>query len=382
MNKRDCIFLHVGVLVLTLGVWAPVAAVAASAASKFRPPLGCYWDQDETPGAYRRGFCLFDQGVLSSQRMGSREGFGACGKYNVRAHNWIIFWWPSASDGALIGGPDTGDKPVQGACTWRVNEHGDLILSNCELQGEWKRLADDQPQDKPGECAPPSPTQALVSAARDGDLAGVQKLLAGGIDINAKGDTFGRTALMEAAADGRIDVVRALLRRGANVNAKDDLGHMALFWGARDGSLDVVRALLDKGADVNAKSDDDVGTALASASLGGHLDIVRALLDRGADVNAKSNNTIGTALAAAAFGGHLDIVRALLDKGADVDARSDKDGGTALMAASAQSHLDVVQALLESGADVNAKGSYDATALSVAKDDEVKAVLTEAGATP
>jgi ankyrin repeat protein len=384
MSTRHPIFLHAGVLFLTLGFLPSMSsAVAASVTSKFTPHLGCYEDEDNTPGAYRREFCLFDRGVLYSDRMGSKEGFAACGKYDVRARGRIMFWWPGASDGALVGGPDAGNKPVKGTCRWRTGKDDDLILSNCEMKGDWKRLSDDQPhQPSAKECAPPSPAEAFVSAAGAGDLAAVQKLLARGVDINAKGDAIGRTALMAASLNGRTDVVRALLRKGADVNAKDDLGHTALFWGASDGPLDVVRALLDKGADVDAKSDDTIGTALAAASLGGHLDIVRALLDKGADVNAKSNDTIGTALAAASFGGHLNIVRALLDKGADVDAKSNKDGGTALMAASAQSDLDVVQALLESGADVNAKGSDGATALSVAKDEQVKAVLMEAGATP
>ena len=176
------------------------------------------------------------------------------------------------------------------------------------MEREWKRLSDHhlyQPSAK--DCAPPSPAEAFVSAARDGDLAAMQKLLA----------------------------------RGVDVNAKDNSGGTALYWASFD-----------------------------------HLDIVRALLDRGADVNAD------TPLVVASFGGHLDIVRALLDKGADVNAKDSRDGGTALMAASAQGHLDVVQALLEKGADVNAKGNDGTTALSVAKDDGVKAVLTEAGATP
>jgi len=295
-----------------------------------------------------QGFCLLDRGVLYSYRMGHREGFGACGKYNVRTRTRIMFWWPGSSDGALVRDPDVGDKLIKGTCTWRADKVDVLILSNCEMEGEWRRIADDKTHFSLKECTPPSPAEAFVSAAGFGDLTTLQKLLARGVNVNAVGDGNGGTALMAASLNRRTDVVRALLRKGANVNAKDNLGRTALFWGASYGPLDIVRALLEKGADVNATNDD----------------------------------TIGTPLTAASFAGHLDIVRALLDKGADVNARGNKNGGTALMAASEQNHIDVVQALLESGADVNARGSDGRTALSVAKDDEVKAVLTQAGATP
>jgi ankyrin repeat protein len=83
----------------------------------------------------------------------------------------------------------------------------------------------------------------------------------------------------------------------------------------------------------------------------------------------------------ASYGGHLDVVWALLEKGADVNARRNEDGVTPLIAASAQGHVDVVRALLEKGADVDAKGNDAITALSVAKDDEIKAALKDAGAT-
>jgi ankyrin repeat protein len=346
MNTRRSIFLRAGLLFLTLGLLPPMSsAVAASVTPKFRPHLGCYENND----ADRRGFCLFDRGVLESYHMLTTEGFDDCGKYNVRARDRIMFWWPPGAWNSALISTDIVNKPIKGTCTWRADKDDNLILSNCEMKGEWKRLPDDPPhQPSAKDCAPPSLAETFVDAARAGDLATMQKLLARGVDVNAKGDKYGGTALMAASLNSQTDAVRALLRKGANVNAKDNFGRTALLSGASFGPLELVRALLEKGADVNVRSNDTTGTALAGASFGGHLDIVRALLDKGADVNTKGN----------------------------------MDGGTALMAASAQGHLDVVQALLENGADVNAKASDSTTALSVAKDDAVKAVLTEAGATP
>jgi len=55
---------------------------------------------------------------------------------------------------------------------------------------------------------------------------------------------------------------------------------------------------------------------------------------------------------------------------------------TALMMASWNGHPDVVRALLAKGADVNAKMSIGWTALTMAKEAEVRALLIQAGAKP
>jgi hypothetical protein len=351
VNTIHSIFLRARVLILTLGFLLPIPlTAAASATSKSRPRLGCYDAQDD---GYRRSFCLFDRGVMDSIRMGYREGFGDCGKYNVRARNGIRFWWPPrAFNGALISTGD-GLKDIEGTCTWRADKDDNLILSNCEMAGEWKRLSDNQQYKRRAKlCAPPTPAEAFISAARAGDLAAMQKLLARGVDVNATAYESGGTALMAASVNGQTEAVRALLRKGANVNAKDKFGRTALLSGA--------------GAIIR------------------RLEIVRALLDRGADVNARSNETgfaLTTALMEASYHGNLDVVRALLDKGADVNATGNKDGATPLMAASEQGHIEVVRTLLEKGADVDAKGNDGTTALNVAKDDEIKAALKDAGAT-
>jgi uncharacterized protein len=87
----------------------------------------------------------------------------------------------------------------------------------------------------------------------------------------------------------------------------------------------------------------------------------------------------------AALDGDAAAVKALLAKGADVNAQGSEgaehnDGLTALMVASQQGRPDVVQALLAKGADVNAKSNDGGTALSLATDHEVRALLLQAGA--
>ena len=50
------------------------------------------------------------------------------------------------------------------------------------------------------------------------------------------------------------------------------------------------------------------------------------------------------------------------------------------MHAASQGSADAVKALIEAGADVNAKNSNGKTALDLAETDEVKELLTKAGA--
>jgi len=158
----------------------------------------------------------------------------------------------------------------------------------------------------------------LIDAARNGDLAAVQTLLAGGADANrAQGD--GMTALHWAAERGHAAVAELLLSAGAAVEAKTRIGSY---------------------------------TPLHLASRGGHGSIATALLDAGADPHATTSGSGVTPLhlAAAAMDG-AEVVTELLRRGADVDAPEASSGQTPLMFAAAYNRTEAVVALLEYDAD-------------------------------
>jgi|GEM_PF-3293281 len=238
-------------------------------------------------------------------------------------------------------------------------------------------------------------THPLITAAKEGDLDGLRKLLESGVPIDIQ-DSSGRTALHVAAAFGHKNVVQHLLHQGAEVSSRDSSGSTPLLFAAWHGHGQIARLLLDSGAQPNEgpESKDEAGRTytdlpLEVAAVHGDLDLVKALVEKGADVNAHGgldNASIHggrTALMAAAGNGHLDVVESLLSKGANIEAVT-SGGQTALMAAADEGHLDVVEFLLSTGAVVNAENNYGETALTLALKtplSEVADCLIDHGAT-
>jgi uncharacterized protein len=231
--------------------------------------------------------------------------------------------------------------------------------------------------------------EQMLEAARNGDIASVQKLLRKGAGIHAK-DENGETALTLAAYSGDGPLVALLLDRESSTEEKNQ----ALFWAvknqpavveyARDvGPIQktvaihpeftadyVVNLLLSKGAEVNARDEEGTTPLIEAASHGG-TSAVKMLLDRGADVNAKDNSGF-TALNAAACAcavidmpDTFDAMKLLLDKGAEIDERT-AAGDTALMAAAGAGRTNIVKLLLDRGAGIEKINGDGKTALMIA----------------
>ena len=105
----------------------------------------------------------------------------------------------------------------------------------------------------------------LNDAAKDGDIAKIERLLNKGADPDGKkpkGETEGGfTPLHFAAVLGHADAIITLLNAGADLNARDQSGNTPLHGAARSGRPEAITALLDAGAHPNAK-DNDGDTAL------------------------------------------------------------------------------------------------------------------------
>ncbi len=90
--------------------------------------------------------------------------------------------------------------------------------------------------------------ESLWSAAKSGDLAAIKKLVAAGVDVNAK-TKYDATALAYACDKGHVDIVRYLLEQGAEVNTTDNFYNFTpLGWAGFNEHVKIIGLLLDNGA--------------------------------------------------------------------------------------------------------------------------------------
>jgi cytochrome c len=157
--------------------------------------------------------------------------------------------------------------------------------------------------------AGPASAGPLHDAAKAGDLAQIELLLAQGADINQS--TGLATPLYYAINGGHVEAAELLIERGADVNAPSIWG-APLHAAASQGLIPVVSLLLKRGADVNVRWKEL--TPLHIAARNGRLEIVRILLDHGADINATTRMD-EPALHLALLNGHPEVAGLLVERG-------------------------------------------------------------------
>ena len=192
----------------------------------------------------------------------------------------------------------------------------------------------------------------LHEAAARGDLEAIARLLAEGLDIDAR-DADGRTPVMTATVARQTAAVRALVEAEADVDIRDDrLDNPFLFAGA-EGLLDILRLVNEAGADP-AITNRYGGIALIPACERGHVEVVRYLLEQ-SDVDVDHVNNLGwtglleAIILADGAAAHQEIVRLLLENGADPDL-ADRDGVSPLAHARAKGQAEIAALLEAAGA--------------------------------
>jgi ankyrin repeat protein len=166
----------------------------------------------------------------------------------------------------------------------------------------------------------------LLLAARNSDVAGVERTLKSGASVDSR-NRLGETALLIALKKKDLVVAKAMIDAGTDPNIAAVNGVTPLMAAAHEGLPEIVVALLARGADPRAV--DRIGkNAIVYAAGEGHAEVVGQLLARGIDPNAVYRNDL-TALMWAAGYGRNAAVKTLLAAGARADLR-DNRGKTAL----------------------------------------------------
>ncbi|XP_074870945.1 caskin-2 isoform X2 [Carettochelys insculpta] len=256
--------------------------------------------------------------------------------------------------------------------------------------------------------------QELIQAVKNGDLPGVQKLVAKvkaskskllgsakRLNVNYQ-DADGFSALHHAALGGSLELLSLLLEAQATVDIKDSNGMRPLHYAAWQGRVEPVHLLLRAAASVNMASLDGQIPLHLSAQYGhyevsemllqhqsnpclvnkakktpldlacefGRLKVAQLLLNshmcvallEGQSKDASDPNYT-TPLHLAAKNGHKEIIRQLLKAGIEINRQTKT--GTALHEAALYGKTEVVRLLLEGGIDVNIRNTYNQTALDI-----------------
>ena len=173
------------------------------------------------------------------------------------------------------------------------------------------------------------------------DNAGAaSKLIAKGVDVNARDPRSGETALIIALREDSASVFKMLVEQPhVDFELAAPNGNTALMMAAFKGNRPAVLALLERGAKVNRAG----WSPLHYAAAGGSADIARILIDRGAVLNARAPGGL-TPLMMAAREGQESAVGALLEAGADPSLKS-AEGLTAAQLAERMDKPRIVKAI-------------------------------------
>ncbi|PWU01687.1 MAG: hypothetical protein C5B51_22365 [Terriglobia bacterium] len=228
-----------------------------------------------------------------------------------------------------------------------------------------------------------SDLDAILAAAKGGDVNTVSALLDGDPSLATAANMFGSKPIHAAYFSGRHEVVDLLLSRGVSI----DTGLAAEL-----GLLDRVHAAVEADPGCATAFGPQGSTLLHRACYWGQLAVSEFLLDSGADPSAPTRDNflqippLGCAVATPDVPNPsddeqivLELVRLLLARGANVNGRR-RDGLTALHSAAYRGHLLVISCLLGHGADPSIRGSQGPHDGQTAKDMALSQGQTEAAA--
>ena len=138
-------------------------------------------------------------------------------------------------------------------------------------------------------CGNSEANQALLDAAKFGNIKAAKAAIADGADVNAiVNDWTPLHPLSSATWKGHAEIAKLLIAEGSDVNTKDERRETPLHWAVEYGHTEIAELLMAKDADVNAK-DMHSKTPLHWAARKGSTQFIELLIAKGANVNAKDS---------------------------------------------------------------------------------------------
>jgi uncharacterized protein len=213
-----------------------------------------------------------------------------------------------------------------------------------------------------------SEVSEFFAAVTAGDVAAVRALL----DEDP-------TLVHETAADGASAALTALY--SGHGPLADELaartGALSIFEAAAFDDTDRLTALIRADPTVVSSWSADGWQPLHLASYFGRAEAARVLLDADAPVDETSRNQLAVQpLHAAAAGQHAELVWLLIASDAPVNA-SQRHGWTPLHSAVSTGDAGSVKALIAAGADPNLPNDDGVTALDLAADEAMRALIRD-----
>jgi Ankyrin repeats (3 copies) len=258
-----------------------------------------------------------------------------------------------------------------------------LLEAGADPNAAWEDEEYERMSALDGAARDPRMTALLVEAGADLNDARALRAAAGADDptslellLDAGAPLLRAMALAHAAQRGRLRTARVLLERGPQEWGERE---NALVWALRgEAPAEMVRLLVDNGADLEASFDGSGRTPYGYAVRAGRRDLAELLASLGAQRRAEPlDELVGACMVGDRAGAerlaaeHPNAARLLRTAEADV-----------LVRAAARGRPETVKILLDLGVPVDARGPAGVTALEVADDAEVVALLTQRGADP